>query len=99
MLQWGNPEDAARTPSTSGLFIGACGGSVAAAGPEMRLQRISETSAERTGHWPLTLMNPGSGARAREARDATRWAGAHCASARDWDGMDGTTQALPAPER
>jgi hypothetical protein len=42
----------------SGLFIGACGGSVAAATPEMRFEwRISERSAERTGHWPLTLMN------------------------------------------
>jgi hypothetical protein len=41
-----------------GLFIGACGGSVAAANPEVRFEgRISEMSAERSVRRPLTLMN------------------------------------------
>ena len=49
----------------TGLFIGACGGTVAATCPEMRFDwRISEPSAERTEHWPLTLMNSARHARA-----------------------------------
>ena len=49
----------------TGLFIGACGGTVAAASPEMRFDwRISEASAERTEHRPLTLMNSARTARA-----------------------------------
>jgi hypothetical protein len=48
----------------TGLFIGACGGTVAAASPEMRFDwRISERGAERTGHRPLTLMNSARNAR------------------------------------
>ena len=55
----------------TGLFIGACGGTVAAATPEMRFDwRISERSAERTEHWPLTLMNSARCAR-RPARAKT----------------------------
>src|ERR1700752_120784 len=47
-------------------FIGACGGSVAAACPERRFEgRISEPGAERSVHWPLTLMNSARGARRR----------------------------------
>jgi len=50
----------------TGLFIGACGGTVAAASPEMRFDwRISERGAERTGHRPLTLMNSARNARPR----------------------------------
>jgi len=53
----------------TGLFIGACGGTVAAASPEMRFDwRISEASAERTEHRPLTLMNSGRFARAAAGR-------------------------------
>jgi hypothetical protein len=53
----------------TGLFIGACGGTVAAACPEMRFDwRISERSAERTGHWPLTLMNSARHAQQKSAR-------------------------------
>src|SRR5258708_39459987 len=52
-------------------FIGACGGSVAAASPEMRFEwRISEPSAERSVHWPLTLMNSARCAASAEGQEA-----------------------------
>ena len=59
----------------TGLFIGACGGTVAAASPEMRFDwRISERGAERTGHRPLTLMNSARNARRAAQRPrACKW--------------------------
>jgi len=55
-----------------GLFIGACGRTVAAATPEVRFEgRTSEQSAERSGRRPLTLMN-----------SAPRSSAGHCRRAR-----------------
>ena len=74
-------EKETRPPSRrTGLFIGACGGTVAAACPVMRFDwRKTEPSAERTEHWPLTLMNS-----AQHARLVARRAKARMGYAMDW---------------